>query len=874
MPHPMLAPLLRSGPWRLMVLALLLAGCGDSGIITPLDNAPMQLVLTPSDVVISNHQTVQMEMGQRLPDGRVIPLDAPVAWSSSSPAVANVDGTGLLLARLPGEVTIRASSRWGDVSGRVTILPVSADLSLEVTDHLQMVAGSSAPTELRARIVDSAGRPVPGVRVDFSVQGSSVSLSPASRSTGSDGYASTWVQVGERAREFDLLVSSPGLEVPAAGAAVAGTGGPAASSGPPGQLRKAVRLQVSPSDPASLEVIPGNAQMVRGEERTFAAVIRDQFGNTIETSDVRWRTLDNGVATVSSSGRVTALVAGATQVAAEHGRGPRRVEGASEVLVGTGDLPSPATLRIVSGSGRSTSVRGEIDGLTIEVRDKAGRPVAGVAAMWSVRSGSGTMVVPATSTDGNGRSSNTFVAGSETGPVTVRAEVEGLPPVSFDLTVGTTSLRISAPRTSLTSLGETVQLAAEARDEAGNVVHAPSLMWTSSDTNVASVNSSGRVIANAIGTAVISVAAACCSGDQISISVTQEVASVQVSPSSASMEPGSSRQFIAEARDARGNPVPGVTFNWTSTRQSVASVTSSGLVSASAEGSAGIRASVAGQLGQASLTVSGSVGGGSGGGSSPFPNEPAGYVTRFNDGFDYPGVSLNDPWFDIIGSNMNGRFDLGGRPSISRENNGQPFSPNSAFRAFYPGGMPGGHDAARLAIPLSGTTPGGFYLAYTMRLPQEWHTSANEMQNGIKHVIPWVIPSDGSEVRPLGWSGMAQNPRGDNRYRIGFTLENISPETFRRYNIPYVNEASSEFNKGDWILVELRVQFDRPGVRGSGRIELFVNGTLVALEENARVPVERLRNVTISGTYGGGIGNVPHDMWYDVGHFYVSTPGS
>ncbi|TVR53325.1 MAG: hypothetical protein EA421_11455, partial [Gemmatimonadales bacterium] len=214
MPHSKLIPLLPSGPWHLLVLIFLLAGCGDSGTLTQLDNRPLQLTLTPSEVVMDNHDTVQMEVGQRLSDGRIVPFDSPVAWTSSSPAVANVSGSGLLQARLPGEVTVKATSRWGEVSTRVTILPVSADLSLEVTDRLRVEAGAEAPQELRARIVDTSGRPVPGVRVDFSADANSISIHPATASTGSDGYASAQVRVGEQAREFDLLVSSPGLQVP------------------------------------------------------------------------------------------------------------------------------------------------------------------------------------------------------------------------------------------------------------------------------------------------------------------------------------------------------------------------------------------------------------------------------------------------------------------------------------------------------------------------------------------------------------------------------------------------------------------------------------------------------------------------------------
>ncbi|TVR50714.1 MAG: hypothetical protein EA421_16720, partial [Gemmatimonadales bacterium] len=592
MSHSKLISLLPFSHGSLLLLLLLLAGCGESGTLTQVDNTPLQLTLTPSEVVMNNHDTVRMEVGQRLPDGRVIPLDVPVVWASSSPTVANVNGVGLLQARLPGEVTVKATTQWGEVSARVTILPVSADLSLEVTDHLRVAAGSEEPHELRARIVDSAGRPVPGVRVDFSIEGQSVSLAPASRSTGSDGYASTQVQVGSQASEFDLLVSSPGLQVPAAGAAVPGNDGPSASSTPPGQLRKQVRLEVSPSHPASLEVVPGNSHMAQGDERSFAAVIQDEFGNTIETDDVKWRTGNSGVATVSSAGRVKAVGGGSTDVTAEYREGRHRVEGAAPVTVASIEAePEP------------------------EPEPKS---------------------EPETESEPE----------SEPEPES-KPETESEPkqePVTDDQGEAV-SLHVSAPRTSLTSLGETVQLAVEARDSDGNVVVAPSLNWTSSDTNVVSVNSSGRVIANAVGTALIAVVVACCTGDQVSISVTQEVASVDVSPSSASMEAGSTRQFTAEARDANGNPIPAVSFEWSSTQQAVASVNSSGVVSALADGSAGIRAEASGRTGEASVSVGSTSIGTTG--SSPFPNEPAGYVTRFNDGFDYPGVSLNDPWFEI-----------------------------------------------------------------------------------------------------------------------------------------------------------------------------------------------------------------------------------
>jgi len=752
-----------------MVLALLLAGCGDSGIITPVDNAPLQLVLTPSDVVMNNHETVQLEVGQRLHDGRIIPLDVPVVWTSSSPAVANVDGSGLLLARLPGEVTVRATSRWGDVSGRVSILPVSADLSLQVADYLQVVAGSAAPRELRARIVDSTGRPVPGVRVDFSVQGSSVSLNPASISTGSDGYASTWVQVGERAREFDLLVSSPGLEVPAASAAAPGVGGPAPSSGPPGQLRKAVRLQVSPSHPTSLEVIPGNAQMVRGEERTFTAVIRDEFGNTIETADVRWSTLDSGVATVSSSGRVTAVVAGATQVTAEHRQGSRRVEGASEVLVGAGTLP--------------------------------------------------------------------------------------------------TSLRITAPRTSLTSLGETVQLVAEARDQNGNVVDAPSLTWTSSETNVASVNTSGRVIANAIGTAIISVAAACCSGDQISISVTQQVASVQVSPSSTSVSVGASRQFSVEARDANGNPVAGVSATWSSSNPSVATVTSAGLVSAVSQGSAQIQAAVAGQVGHGALTVGSTSSPATG--SGLYPNQPASWVVHREQEFH----SLRDNTGAIWGSMLNPPG--GGEMRLGVSDPTSPDGTGIVAEVFFPRGMADGMDAGRLGTSAPSNQREVFigdYVKFSEGF--QYHHMGIKMLLFNVHQQGSITMGGGGEQPIRGSNPSTRPPNMSVGSRCGGCISTSAPlwnngEIFT-YNIQY----PPAYTTGQWMRREFYFRLNSaPGVR-DGVVRQWIDGVLTTeytdIDWGMNVP--DWGSIVYGFTWGGGGSAVPQDQTIRIAHFRMTHP--
>lgn len=87
------------------------------------------------------------------------------------------------------------------------------------------------------------------------------------------------------------------------------------------------------------------------------------------------------------------------------------------------------------------------------------------------------------------------------------------------------------------------------------------------------------------------------------------IATVTVSPATASIVSGTTQQFSATARDANGNIVA-TTFTWSSSNSSIATVDAGGLAAGVAAGSAQIRASAPnGVMGEAALTVTSSGGG-------------------------------------------------------------------------------------------------------------------------------------------------------------------------------------------------------------------------------------------------------------------------
>lgn len=129
----------------------------------------------------------------------------------------------------------------------------------------------------------------------------------------------------------------------------------------------------------------------------------------------------------------------------------------------------------------------------------------------------------------------------------------------------------------------------------------------SSNSSVASVPSSGYpvvVTAHTLGQACISVSSSNGGFAQSLVTVvTPQVTTVSVSPTSAFLLLNATTQLTATAREQQGNPMPGVSFTWSTSNSSVASVSSSGLVTGIGSGQAIITATAGGLIVNATVTV-------------------------------------------------------------------------------------------------------------------------------------------------------------------------------------------------------------------------------------------------------------------------------
>ena len=143
----------------------------------------------------------------------------------------------------------------------------------------------------------------------------------------------------------------------------------------------------------------------------------------------------------------------------------------------------------------------------------------------------------------------------------------------------------------------------------GNVLSGRTVTWTSSNTSVATVSTSGLVSGLTPGSATITATSEGKSGTA-SVTVTNvPVASVDVTPPTATVQAGQTVQVTATPRDANGAALSGRAVTWSSSNTSVATVNSAGLVSGVTPGSATISATSESKTGTAGITVTAATGG-------------------------------------------------------------------------------------------------------------------------------------------------------------------------------------------------------------------------------------------------------------------------
>jgi uncharacterized protein YjdB/alpha-tubulin suppressor-like RCC1 family protein len=330
-------------------------------------------------------------------------------------------------------------------------------------------------------------------------------------------------------------------------------------------------------------VTPGAVRV--GQGAALSATALDSTGVSVAgCAPVSWSSSSPAVATIRSDGVLTALSQGSTTITAVSGAR------SATALVTVGLLPvssisvAPATPSLLVGQTAT---------LAATARDSTGVILTGRVVSWSsanaaIASVSSNGVVSAISAG-----STTITASSEGVTATAAVTVGSVPVASVSVTSGSTNL----------FPGQTTQLTATARDSAGGALAGRVVTWSTSNAAVTVVTANGVVTALAAGSATITATVEGLSASAtIAVSVVP-VASVTVTPGTASIATGVSAQLAAMPRDSSGGALAGRTVVWSSANPAVATVSSSGVVTGIAIGTVTISAASEGRTGTAGITV-------------------------------------------------------------------------------------------------------------------------------------------------------------------------------------------------------------------------------------------------------------------------------
>lgn len=246
---------------------------------------------------------------------------------------------------------------------------------------------------------------------------------------------------------------------------------------------------------------------------------------------------------------------------------------------GSDNLDTPiANSIVISPATIAFTAVGSSQQLTATVRDQKGAELS-AQVTWMIQN---SAIATITSTG--------VVASVGTGSTTATATV-GTITTSVAVSVQQTIalLQSTVPTATLASIGESTQAALIASDANGNRIANPAVTWSSTNIAVATVSATGLITAVANGSSEIRATAEGKTAT-IAIAVNQRANVLQLTPPRDTLSAvGETSQLTATIRDARGTAMNG-TVTWTSGSNTVATVSSMGVVTAVGRGSTTVTA--------------------------------------------------------------------------------------------------------------------------------------------------------------------------------------------------------------------------------------------------------------------------------------------
>lgn len=475
-------------------------------------------------------------------------MAATVVWRIANSAIASVNASGVVTAVAPGTTDVIAVANAGSpdsVTARATVVVAPRTANMTLTPTSVTLTSIGATQRFTPNATDATGHFVSPDVTFRSTNEAVVTVDGAGTAT-ARGVGTAQIEAVANAGQADEVVARASVTV----------------------TQRAARIELTPATPTLNSI---------GATQQFTAVVKDANGNVM-TAPVTWRTSNAATATINATGLATAQAAGTTTITALVNAGTADEVSAATVLTVTQRAarvdvtPSTATVGAVGATQQYSAV----------VKDGNGNTMNAVVT-WQTADGAVATI------DENGLATATGGGTTEIRAVVnagLPTAVTGTASLTVRQTVATITLTPSAA--TLTSIDETVQLHAEARDANGNVIPDAALVWSSADGTIASVVD-GNVTANAQGTVMITASANGMSA-AASITVRQAAARLAIEPARDSVLVGATVTLAATAYDALGNPINNAAFVWSSSDNGKATVDIHGVVTTHAAGTVTITA--------------------------------------------------------------------------------------------------------------------------------------------------------------------------------------------------------------------------------------------------------------------------------------------
>ena len=503
------------------------------------------VVVSPSVTTVSIGATANLT-AQVLGLNGVALDDRPVYWASEDNSVATVGADGKVTAHSIGSTQVAAST--GGQSGiaqvNVTSIPVAAvqvtpgNKSLFVDETLQF----SATTR------DAGGELLTDRPVEWSSNNESVAT-----------VSATGVVTALSPGGAIISATSEGKTSPAS-------------------------VTVAAIPVASVVVTPATQSLFIGQTAQLQAEPLDTDGKPLVERVVQWTTTNAAVATVTSTGLVTAHTLGnATIRATVEGK-----TGSSALTVS----PRPPNVVIVTPA-QVLVQPGKTSQLSVQVLNDLGEEIPNSPVTFS----SSDETVATVSASG-------LVTGVNPGSVTITATSGGKSGTAL-VTVTKTPVAnvVVSPASPTILIGKTIALSAQAFSATGELLTDRVVSWSSSTASVAQVSANGVVTGVAAGSSVVFASVDGVNGWATVTVVPTPVASVTVTPNTATVAVGGTSTYTATLSDASGNVLTGRAVTWSSSDANVATVSASGIATGVATGTATITATSEGKTATASIVV-------------------------------------------------------------------------------------------------------------------------------------------------------------------------------------------------------------------------------------------------------------------------------